>query len=82
MNPFGLLAALGAGGLFNLGTALQALDAREAPADVRVQQPAQRAAQPVPVVDVRRVRVALLVGERMVLAVVGDPGDHRALDRG
>jgi len=29
----GLLAALGAGALFNLGSALQALDAREAPAD-------------------------------------------------
>jgi drug/metabolite transporter (DMT)-like permease len=33
MHLFGLLAALGAGALFNLGSALQALDAREAPAD-------------------------------------------------
>jgi hypothetical protein len=27
------------------------------------------------------VRIALDVGERVVLAVVGHPGDHRALDR-
>jgi hypothetical protein len=38
--------------------------------------PASRA-----VVDVRAVRVARLVGEGVVLAVVGDPRDHRALDR-
>ena len=35
----------------------------------------------VAVVDVGAVRVALFVGEGVVLAVVGDPGDHRALDR-
>ncbi len=33
------------------------------------------------VVDVGAVRVPLFVGEGVVLAVVGDPGDHRALDR-
>jgi hypothetical protein len=54
----------------------------EDPADVRVQQPAQGAAPAVAVVDVRAVRVALLVGERVVLAMVGDPRDHGPLDRG
>ena len=39
------------------------------------------AAPAVAVVDVGAVRVALLVGEGVVLAVVGDPGDHRPLDR-
>ena len=33
------------------------------------------------VADVRGVRVALLVGVRVVLAVVGDPVEHRALQR-
>jgi hypothetical protein len=33
------------------------------------------------VVDVRAVGIAGTVGERVVLAVVGDPGDHRTLDR-
>lgn len=42
---------------------------------------AQRAAQAVAVVDVRAVRVADLVGEGMVLTVIGDPGGDRALDR-
>ena len=37
--------------------------------------------QTVAVVDVGAVRVAFLVGEGVVLAVVGDPGDDRALDR-
>ena len=32
-------------------------------------------------VDVRAVRIPWLVGELMMLAVVGDPLDHRALDR-
>ena len=31
---------------------------------------------------VRAVRVALAVREHVVLAMVGDPGDHRPLDRG
>ncbi len=30
--------------------------------------------------DMRRMRVALLVRERVVLAVVGDPREDRALD--
>ena len=49
----------------------------EQPAGVGVPQAAQAAA----VSDVRAVRVALLVGVRVVLAVVGDPIQHRALDR-
>ena len=44
-------------------------------------QAAQRAAQAAAVVDVRAVGVAWLVGERVVLAVVGHPRDDRALDR-
>ena len=39
------------------------------------------AREPGAVADVRAVRVALLVGVGMVLAVVGDPVDHRALER-
>ena len=46
------------------------------PAGVRVPQPGQAGA----VADVRGVRVALLVGVRVVLAVVGDPVHHRALE--
>ena len=46
------------------------------PADVGVPEAAQAAA----VADVRAVRVALLVGVGVVLAVVGDPADHRPLD--
>ena len=49
----------------------------EQPADVRVPQAGQPAAVP----DVRAVGIALLVGERVMLAVVGDPGDDRALHR-
>ena len=47
----------------------------EQPADVRVKE----APEAVAVADVRGVRVALLVGVRVVLAVVGDPVEHRAL---
>ena len=59
--------------------AVRRADGFEQPADVGVPQaldsaPESGAAQ------VRGVRVALLVGERVVLAVVGDPGDHRTLD--
>jgi hypothetical protein len=53
----------------------------EQPPDVRVQQPAQRTAPAMAVVDVRTVRVALPIGERMMLAMVGHPRDDRALDR-
>ena len=58
-----------------------ALGMDEDPADVGVGQAPQRTAPAVPMIDVRAVRVALLVGEGVVLAVVGDPGDDRALDR-
>ena len=44
-------------------------------------RPLHGARPAVAVVDVGAVRVALFVGEGVVLAVVGDPGDHRALDR-
>jgi len=50
------------------------------PADVGVQQAADRAEDAGAAADVRAVRVALLVGVRVVLAVVGDPVDDRALD--
>ena len=59
-----------------------ALGVDEEPAHVGVEEAAQGAAPAVAVVDVGAVRVALLVGEGVVLAVVGDPGDDRALDRG
>ena len=58
-----------------------ALGVDEEPAHVGVEEAAQGAAPAVAVVDVGAVRVALLVGEGVVLAVVGDPGDDRALDR-
>ena len=47
------------------------------PPEVRVDEAAQALAAP----DVRAVRIALLVGVRVVLAVVGDPRDHGPLDR-
>ncbi len=46
-----------------------------------VEEAAQGAAEAVAVVDVGAVRIALFVGEGVVLAVVGDPGDDRPLDR-
>ena len=54
---------------------------REQPAHVGVPQAGQRPAQAPAGAHVRAVRVALLVGERVVLAVVGDPVDHRPLHR-
>jgi hypothetical protein len=47
---------------------------------VGVQQAAQGPGDARAPPDVRAVRVALLVGVRVVLAVVGDPVDDRALD--
>ena len=44
-------------------------------------KPLDRAEHAVAVADVRRVRVAVLVGERVVLAVVGHPLRERALHR-
>ncbi len=46
-----------------------------------VEEAAHRAGPAVAVVDVGAVRIPLFVGEGVVLAVVGDPGDDRALDR-
>ena len=57
-----------------------ALGVVEQPAHVRVREAAQRAAQAAAVVDVGAVRVAEAIGVGVVLAVVGDPGDHGALD--
>jgi hypothetical protein len=54
----------------------------EQPADVRVQQSLERPLEPHAVIHVGAVWVALDVGERVVLAVVGDPRDDRAFDRG
>ena len=59
-----------------------ALGVNEQPADVRVREPAQRPAQADAVIDVGAVRIALAIGERVVLAMVGDPGDDGPLDRG
>ncbi len=42
---------------------------------------AQRAAQAHAVIDVGAVGIAVAIGEGVVLAVVGDPGDDRPLDR-
>ena len=47
-----------------------------------VEQPAEGAADAAAVADVGAMRIPLLVGEGVVLAMVGDPGNHRALDRG
>ena len=57
------------------------LVAEEDPADVRVEEAAQRPAPAAAVADVGAVRIARLVGEGVVPAVVGDPLDHRALQR-
>ena len=58
------------------GTAL----VREQPARVRVPQAAKDPGRAVAVPDVRAVRIALLVSVRVVLAMVGNPAHHRALD--
>ena len=52
----------------------------EQPAEVRVPEPAQRPGEAA-AVAVRAVRVALVVGVRVVAAVVGHPADHGPLDR-
>ena len=58
--------------------ALGGTDGLEQPADVGVPQ-ALDAAPEAGAAQVRGVGVALLVGERVMLAVVGDPGDHGSL---
>ena len=54
---------------------------RQSHAGVRVPEAAQRAHHAVAVTDVRRVRIALDVGVRVVLAMVGDPVDDGPLHR-
>ena len=54
----------------------RSIPGREQPADVGVDEASQRAADAVAVADVRRMGIALLVGERVVLAVVGHPLGH------
>jgi hypothetical protein len=44
-----------------------------------VPEPAQHTERPVTVPDMRAVRIALLVGMGVVLAVVGHPAHHRTL---
>ena len=58
-----------------------ALGVNEEPAHVRVDQALEGALPAALVPHVGAVRIALLVREGVVLAVVGDPGDHRTLDR-
>ena len=58
---------------------LRPADVPEEPADMRVPEAGDLATQPRIEACVRRVRIALPVGEAVVLAVVGDPADHRAL---
>ncbi len=56
-------------------------EVREQPADMRVDEAADGGPGAFPVADVRRVRVARLVGERVMLAVVGHPLRQRPLHR-
>src|SRR5450755_2173884 len=51
------------------------------PTDVRMEEPAQGAAPTMAVIEVRTMRVADLVGERVMLAMVGHPRDDRPFDR-
>ena len=57
------------------------LIAEEDPADVGVEEAADRTDGAAAMADVGAVGVALGVGEAVVAAVVGDPLDHRALER-
>ncbi len=59
--------------------ALGGADRFEQPADVGVIEALGGIGEACPV-SVRRMRVAVLIGERVVLAMVGDPDDHRALN--
>jgi hypothetical protein len=62
--------------------ALAALGVDEQPAEMGMREAGERALEAAAVPDVGAVRIAILVGEGVMLAVVGDPGDDRALDRG
>src|SRR5262245_22015421 len=59
-----------------------ALGVDEEPAEVSVEEALELRPDALTVAHVRAVGVPLLVGEGMVLSVIGDPGDHRPLDRG
>ena len=70
--------------LEQIGCVLLRLDCRrmvEEPAHVGVPQAPERADLLAVLADVRAVRIALLVGEGVVAAVVRHPADHGALDR-
>jgi len=54
----------------------------EQPADVRVGQTLQSTAQAAAVIHVRAMRIAVAIGESVVLAMVGYPRDDGTLDRG
>jgi len=56
-----------------IAAAPAAVRVQEEPADVRVRQAPERALEAGAVVDVRAVRIALSVRERVVLAMVGHP---------
>ena len=62
--------------LRDLGAAL----GDEQPADVRMEEVLRRGEEAVAAADVRAVRIAFLIRELMVLAMVGDPREHRAFD--
>ena len=68
--------------VFGVALGVGAVDAAEHPADMRVEEPAQRASEPDGVVGVGAVGVTGPVGEAVMLSVAGDPFDHGALDRG
>ena len=56
-------------------------EAREHPADVRVDEPLEGRDRAVAVAGVRRMRIAVLIRERVVLAVICDPLGERPLHR-
>ena len=55
--------------------------ATQHPADMRMPESAQRTSPPRRMIDMRTVRVTGVVGEAVVLAMGGDPLEHRPLDR-
>ena len=77
MNPHALVLVEVGRVALPVGPAL----GRHQPAGVGVPEAGEDAAHAAVVADVGAVGVALFVGVGVVLAVVGDPGDDRALDR-